>query len=135
MNTFPKKEHLCGEKIITRLHQQGRAFIAFPYRVVYSVADENETEPVRVMISVPKKRFKHAVDRNRIKRLTREVYRLNKHEITKFALEHNLKFHLSFQYVSNEEDSFEMLEKKMKLALKKLILNFSEPNCKNETTP
>ena len=134
MSTFPKPEHLYGEKNITRLHEFGKAFMSFPFRVVYFVTDNKDPVPVRVMVSVPKKRFKHAVDRNRIKRLTREVYRLNKQEIIDYALGQNLKLYISFQYVSNEVEKYELLEKKMKNALRKLIQNLSVPNQTDENS-
>ena len=134
MSTFPKTEHLYGEKNITRLHELGKAFMSFPFRVVYFVTDNKDLVPVRVMVSVPKKRFKHAVDRNRIKRLTREVYRLNKQEIIDYALGQNLKLYISFQYVSNEVEKYELLEKKMKNALRKLIQNLSVPNQTDENS-
>jgi len=121
MNTFPKKEHLYGEKVITRLHEQGNVFMSFPFRVVYMLAGEDEIVPVRMMVSVPKKRFKLAVKRNKIKRLIRETYRLNKMEIIDFANVHNLKLYISFQYVSNDIATFEMINKKMKNAIKKLM--------------
>ena len=134
MNTFPKKEHLCGDINITRLHELGKAFMSFPFRVVYFVTDNKDPVPVRVMVSVPKKRFKHAVERNRIKRLTREVYRLNKQEIIDYALGQNLKLYISFQYVSNEVEKYELLERKMKNALRKLIQNLSVPNQTDENS-
>lgn len=98
------------------------------------MADDKESVPVRVMVSVPKKRFKHAVDRNRIKRLIREVYRLNKQEIIDYALGQNLKLYISFQYVSNEVEKYELLERKMKNALRKLIQNLSVPNQTDENS-
>ena len=79
MNTFPKKEHLYGEKVIENLHTTGSSFLVYPLRVVYlNVSQPDEQIPVRVMIGVSKKKFKKAVDRNRAKRLMREAYRLNK---------------------------------------------------------
>ena len=79
--TFSKAERLCSKKLIERLFSGGnKSFPAFPLRVVYMSlsADESEAD-VSILISVPKKRFKHAVDRNRVKRQVREAYRLNKH--------------------------------------------------------
>lgn len=95
--------------------------MSFPFRVVYMLAGEDEIVPVRMMVSVPKKRFKLAVKRNKIKRLIRETYRLNKMEIIDFANVHNLKLYISFQYVSNDIATFEMINKKMKNAIKKLM--------------
>ena len=130
MNTFPKKEHLYGEKNITRLHEQGTVFMSFPFRVVHMLAGEDEIIPVRMMVSVPKKRFKLAVKRNRIKRLIRETYRLNKMEIIDFAIAHDLKLYISFQYVSNDIETFEMINKRMKNAIKKLMYIYQKPDQK-----
>ena len=126
-NKFPKTEHLYGVKRIERLHLQGRAFISFPFRVVFRIEDdENEKVPVRIMVSVPKKKFKKAVDRNRIKRLIRETYRLNKSQLFYFAVENNLKMYVAFQYVSDEIMIFSEMHNKMQKALDKLIKTVSE---------
>lgn len=120
-NSFSKPEHLCGEKRITRLFTQGKAFIAYPLRVVYIIAPREDNATASVMVSVPKKRFKRAVKRNRLKRLIREAYRLNKHELTEKLDEKGLQIHVAFNYVSDEVLDFEMIEKKLKVALQKLI--------------
>jgi len=121
LNSFPKTEHLCGEKRITRLFTQGDAFIAYPLRVVYIIEPKTENIPASVMVSVPKKRFKRAVKRNRLKRLMREAYRLNRQELSEKLNEKELQMHVAFNYVSDEELDFAQVEKKMKVALKKLI--------------
>ena len=55
MNTFPKKEHLYGEKVIENLHTTGSSFLVYPLRVVYlNVSQPDEQIPVRVMIGVSK---------------------------------------------------------------------------------
>ncbi|MBP5420392.1 MAG: ribonuclease P protein component [Bacteroidales bacterium] len=74
-HTFPKAEKLCSDTAIERLFTDGQSVAKFPLRAVYRQNDSNVT---RVLISVSKKRFHHAVDRNRVKRLVREAYRLNK---------------------------------------------------------
>jgi ribonuclease P protein component len=119
-NSFGKAEHLYGEKRIARLFTQGDAFIVYPLRTVYILGGSKEAEPVKVMVSVPKKRFKRAVKRNKLKRRMREAYRLNKQLLMDEVIENDLQLHLSFNYVSNDEVDFETLDKKMKLALQKL---------------
>lgn len=81
MFTFRKEERLCSRTLIEKLfHREGsRSMAAFPLRLVYmrtAVAEGNA--PVQVLISVPKRCFKRAVKRNRVKRQVREAYRKNK---------------------------------------------------------
>jgi len=121
-NSFSKPEHLCGEKRITRLFTQGDAFIAYPLRVVYIIEPIRDKTPSSVLVSVPKKRFKRAVKRNRLKRLMREAYRLNKTSLIEKLEEKQLQVHIAFNYVSDDELDFATVEKKMKLALEKLLV-------------
>jgi len=119
-NSFSKSEHLCGEKRISRLFIQGEAFIAYPLRVVFLIEPKKDQEFSSVMVSVPKKRFKRAVKRNRLKRLIREAYRLNKHQLIEILAEKQLQIHIAFNYVSDDELDFVTIEKKMKFSLIKL---------------
>ena len=120
-NSFPKSEHLCGDKRIGQLFIQGDAFIAYPLRVVYLIAPKKDVESASVMVSVPKKRFKRAVKRNRLKRLMREAYRLNKQPLVALLKENDLQLHVAFNYVSDDELDFVAVEKKMKVALQRLM--------------
>jgi ribonuclease P protein component len=120
-NSFSKPEHLCGEKRITRLFTQGEAFIAYPLRVVFVIEPIRDSVPSSVLVSVPKKRFKRAVKRNRLKRLMREAYRLNKTSLIEKLEEKQLQVHIAFNYVSDDELDFATVEKKMKLSLQKLV--------------
>jgi ribonuclease P protein component len=120
-NSFPKSEHLCGDKRIGLLFTQGNAFIAYPLRVVYLIAPKKDLEFASVMVSVPKKRFKRAVKRNRLKRLMREAYRLNKQPLVALLKENDLQLHVAFNYVSDDELDFVAVEKKMKVALQRLM--------------
>ena len=119
-HSFPKSEHLCGEIRVAKLYTEGNAFIAYPIRVVYNITDEKTNARVKVLISVPKKRFKHAVDRNRIKRMLREVYRLNKQEFVMAATEKDLYLNIAFNYVADTELEYAVLNEKMQQALTKI---------------
>ncbi len=118
---FPKKEHLCGKKEIGTLFAEGTVLFLHPFRIVYkkNVLEEGQI-PARIMISVPKKKFKLAVKRNRIKRLIRESYRLNKNDFVNCLVENNIALSLVFQYISSDEPTFQKLEKKMKPILAKI---------------
>ena len=78
--TFKKSEHLCRLSEIERLFSAGsRSATVFPVRIVYrTVKAEDGEPPVKVLVSVAKRRLRHAVDRNRAKRQLREAYRLQK---------------------------------------------------------
>ena len=120
LNSFSKAEHLYGDKNINRLFSEGQAFIAYPFRVVCLFLSDEEEIPVRVMVSVSKKRFKRAVKRNKVKRLMRESYRVNKHGLTELLTDKNKQAYISFQYVANEILSFQYIETRMKMALDKI---------------
>lgn len=80
---FPKAQKLWGETSVDRLFEQGKGFSKFPLRVVYLAKEDRRSgeAPLRMMVSVGKKRFKRAVKRNRVKRLVREAWRLHKAEL------------------------------------------------------
>ncbi len=123
-HTLPKSEKLCSEKEIAALFAHGKSFIKFPIRFVYSEPRELNIDGSRckILTSVPKKRFKHAVDRNRVKRLMREAYRLNKINLTEVLGDRSIS--LAFVYIDSELPSFERVEKSMKSALEKLCREF-----------
>jgi ribonuclease P protein component len=69
MYTFKKEERLCNKKLIDELFHNGSSFLCYPYRVSWLTVEENAEFPVQVLIAVPKKRYKRAVDRNLVKRI------------------------------------------------------------------
>lgn len=120
--TFTKEERLCSKSEIDSLFHSGSSFVVYPYRVVYS-CQPVEVSQIKVIISVSKRRFKRAHDRNRIKRLMREVYRLQKSDylsLQVFAKTVNL--HFAIQYIAKEELPFKVLSEKMT----KLLIQLKE---------
>ena len=75
---FSKAEKLKSVKLINELFGSGESFKAYPFVIIYKELDKEENHQTKVGFSVPKKRFKKAVDRNIIKRKMKEAYRLNK---------------------------------------------------------
>src|ERR1700709_234674 len=78
--TFTKEERLCNKVLIDSIFHNGSSFLCYPFRVSWLVVDAPQLFPAQVLIAVPKKRYKRAVDRNLVKRRIREVYRLHKEE-------------------------------------------------------
>ncbi len=119
-NTFPKSERLCSRKAIETLFAGGnRAFSAFPLRVVFRPITEG---PTQILVSVSKRHFKHAVDRNRTKRQIREAWRLNR-DILFNALAANPQspsLHLAFIWLSDELQPSELVHRKMKNLLHRI---------------
>jgi ribonuclease P protein component len=76
--TFKKEERLSREKIIQELFEKGSSFYLYPFKVYFMQNPNPDSATHQVLISVSKKNFKRAVDRNSIKRRIREAYRLNK---------------------------------------------------------
>lgn len=109
-HTLSKEERLSAEKRIEALFAGGSSFIAYPLRVVY-ITHENELPTVSILTSVSKKRFKRAVKRNRVKRLIREAYRLNKKDFIDFATESGKSFDIAFLYLKSELPTYAEIEK------------------------
>ncbi|GDX52852.1 hypothetical protein LBMAG27_18990 [Bacteroidota bacterium] len=76
--SFSKAERLNSKKLMDELFNKGSSFVLYPFRVYWMKHEQPVPSKVQVLISVPKKNFPLAVDRNRIKRLMREAYRKNK---------------------------------------------------------
>lgn len=102
--TFCKNERLCRKLLIERLFSGGsKSLLAYPLRLVYLPVDEQVSqETVSLLISVPKKRFRRAVKRNRVKRQVREAYRRNKHILLDVAQQKNLHLTMAVIWLADE---------------------------------
>ncbi|WP_430907088.1 ribonuclease P protein component [Maribacter sp. 2-571] len=115
---FSKNEKLKSRKSIERLFVEGNSVSKYPIKLMYIAADPDQQAPIVAGVTVPKRNFKSAVKRNRIKRLLREGYRLNK------ALVFNnteRRFAFLFLYLGKEEPTFERISEAMKKVLTRFI--------------
>ena len=119
MQTFKKEERLSRKKIIESLFSDGRSFVQYPVKVVWLEWPLDGKYPAQVLISVPKRRFKRAVDRNLLKRRIKEAYRKNKQSFYDFLTEKDKTCVLALLYVSGEIASYAEIEKKIIVALER----------------
>ena len=112
--SYPRNEKLKGQKLIEKLFTEGKSISAFPLRLVYLKTDFEDNTKFKTGVSVSKRNFKNAVDRNRIKRLLREAYRLNKSMYFNNILS---SYALMILYIGKDGTDFESIELKMKVLL------------------
>lgn len=117
--TFNSEEKLKKKNLITELFASGKSISGFPLKMIYLQYDHSSSFKVQAGVSVSKRNFKKAVDRNRIKRLMRESYRKNKHLI--YNDEDTKKYIMMFIYQGNKELSYQVIEEKMRLLLEKFL--------------
>lgn len=117
--TFNKKEKLKSQKLIEQLFAQGQSVVAHPLRMVYLKTEFDEAIKIKAGVSVSKRHFKKAVDRNSIKRLMREAYRLQK-----AAYIDNIsgQYALMILYIGKDGTDFETISKKMTVLMDKFIV-------------
>jgi len=117
---LPKQERLVSRRLIETLFSGSQSVAAFPLRVVYKIKERaREDEPVQLLISVPKKHFHHAVDRNRVKRQVREAYRHNKSLIYP-ALSDQQQLLLAIVWLSDKHLSTTEVEQRLTTLLKRI---------------
>jgi ribonuclease P protein component len=109
-HTFKKKERIFKQKEMDFLFEKGLSFIAYPLRVVYISRQSVSDVEAAVLISVPKKKMKRAVNRNRIKRLIRDAYRLNKQLLLPSLQEKGQELLIGFLFVGNELPDWQTVE-------------------------
>lgn len=115
---LPKIERIYLQKEIDELFASGKGFVAYPLRVIYLDRDQ-APEPgditripvAKMMVSVGKRSFKRANKRNRVKRLVREAYRLNKHTLWRALEEQHRGVRIAFIFIGKDLPSYECISK------------------------
>ena len=125
-NTLQAIERLKLRKQIETLFQTGEAFSVFPLRIIYRLepAAGTDASPVRTGFSIPKKRIKKAVGRNRVRRLLKEAWRLQKHPLYD-AIPAGHQLHCFLVYTGAEKFTFEEATSVVKKAMNKLVTRYA----------
>jgi ribonuclease P protein component len=116
--TLGKQERLKSKTLIGKLYKEGNSVKNFPLRMVYIQAEHGSNYPAQVGVSVPKRNFKKAISRNRIKRLLREAYRKEK-QLVYNSIDKPYVFMIS--YIGKEEFTYAEIAVKMEKLLTAFI--------------
>ncbi|MFM7662293.1 MAG: ribonuclease P protein component [Bacteroidota bacterium] len=123
---FGKEYKLCSKIEIDKVFTHGFHISQFPLKAFILKSSNADNIPFKVLISVPKKRFKKAATRNYIKRILRESIRKNKLNLETFLLQNNLQLAICISYSSAEEITYFELEAKVNRLMNKIINHVSE---------
>ncbi len=127
-NTLSKSERLHKRKIIKQLFTQGNSFLIYPYKVFWLDVDCDSQFPAQFGVSVSKKIYKKAVERNKIKRLIREAYRLNKTVLYSKRSGKTKTRVFMLLYVGKEIMNFKSIEEKIIVVLHRLSVADEKTN-------
>lgn len=123
--SLSKNERLKSAKSLTRLFKEGKSFAVFPLRVYYlEVAATEKREGIKCAFSVPKRIYRRAVDRNRLKRQMREAYRLNKSDLHYLTLTHSIDIMLI--YYGSEPLAYTSIEQAAQRIIVRLVKELSK---------
>ena len=128
--TFGKKYKLCRQKLIDSVFKSGTTVKQYPFVVHFMEIEEKLEAPFQITVSAPKRLFKKAHDRNRIKRLMRETIRKNKLILETFITTNNKQLILFMVYTSKEEMKYDVLLRKTEQLFTQLVNKFENNDTK-----
>lgn len=130
--SYNKKEKLKSRTLMNDLFAKGnKPFLAFPVKVFYMEIKEPIDSPIKLGVGASGRTFKKAVDRNKVKRLLRESYRLNKLPLHEFVQSNNKQIAVFLLFIDKTLPTFELLQQKMPILINKLIKALSENTPEN----
>jgi ribonuclease P protein component len=118
--TLGKNERLKHRKLIERVFKEGRQFSVFPFRIKYLFLAELSS-PLQAGFTASTRNFKKAVDRNRIRRVTKEAYRLQKNELNTLLKDKNKKLAVFFIYTDKQLPAFDVIKDRVNVIFQKFI--------------
>ena len=119
--TFSKNERLCSRKEIERLFANGTAITASPLKLIYILRSELPAESCKTMFVVPKRSFRKAHDRNKLRRRIREAFRISKHDLYNNLKEKRIALSMAILYTGKKATDFAVIDKVLKELLQKLM--------------
>jgi ribonuclease P protein component len=119
--TLGRDQRLKSRKQIDRIFREGKSMNVFPFRMYFVKGPVNGLPCLQAGFSASKRNFKKAVDRNRIKRLMREAYRLQKEPLRLLLQERQLSLSLFFIYTGKELPDHRLVSGKIAVALEKIV--------------
>lgn len=131
-HTFKRGERLKSRKEIGRLFsREGQSFGQYPLRLVWREMDEARSDfPIQFTVSVPKRRFKKAVQRNRLRRRIREAYRLNKQGLLDRLPPETAPLAWMILYVGKEEADFAEINQQMRVIMQRFLRQLKKNKAK-----
>jgi ribonuclease P protein component len=121
--TYSGPEKLKSRKLLNQVFAEGKSLNVFPLKITYIINDRIEARTTQVGVGVSSRHFKKAVDRNRIKRLLRESYRLNKYSLLELLPE-KIQLNVFILFIGKEMSETELIPAKIQMALQKLGNSF-----------
>ncbi|MDC0339321.1 ribonuclease P protein component [Flavobacteriales bacterium] len=123
-NTLPKSDRLTSRVAISQIYDKGKHLNDYPFKIVW--LKETGEAGLKVVFSVPKRKFKRAVDRNQIKRKLREAYRKHVHDCKKAAESQNTRVSLFLIYLGKDIPQSEIVDNKIILLLNRLTKEITD---------
>lgn len=119
--SYNKQEKLKSRKQLNTLFKKGKSFTVFPFKVFFVFADNTQDNIIKTGVGVSSRHFKKAVQRNRVKRLLREVYRTEKLPLQEALNKSNKKLAIFLLFVDKTLPEYSLLKEKMPLCIQRLI--------------